>query len=38
MPLFRWACDAAEEYQPIDAEEKSTLSGRAMELEAIFPQ
>ncbi len=38
MPLFRWACEAAEEYKPIADTEKSTLRERAVALEAIFPQ
>lgn len=36
--LFEWACDAAEEFEPLTAEEERDLRERASDLEPVFPR
>ncbi|MGC9348343.1 MAG: aldo/keto reductase [Anaerolineae bacterium] len=38
MELFRWACEAAEEFRPITDEEMAKLKAWSEGLETIFPQ
>jgi aryl-alcohol dehydrogenase-like predicted oxidoreductase len=38
MELFRWMCDAAEEFRPITDEETAILREKAKGLDTIFPQ
>ena len=37
IELFRWACEAAEEFQPLSPDEKATLVEWSRDLETIFP-
>jgi hypothetical protein len=36
--LLWWACDAADNFEPITDEETEKLAEKAQDLEAIFPQ
>jgi hypothetical protein len=39
IELFRWACDAADEYEPLSITEENYLREKAKKLEgeAVFP-
>jgi len=38
LELLRWACDAADRFTPLSAEEDAQLAKRAQDLDVIFPQ
>jgi aryl-alcohol dehydrogenase-like predicted oxidoreductase len=38
IELFRWACDAADEFHPLTDEEEAKLRAWSADLETIFPQ
>lgn len=38
IELFRWACDAADEFRPLTDDEEAKLRAWSADLETIFPQ